>query len=94
MDFRAATDVLFQKVDHEDLARTLGVSVASVRQARLQSEAKANRLPPIGWESAVLKLAEQRISAYSDLVEKLATAERPRTRAKGDRTSRSERPHS
>ena len=94
MDFRAATDILFRKVDHEDLAKMLGVSVASVRQARLQPDAKASRLPPADWERAVLRLAEQRIAAYSDLVENLAAAERPRlTRTRG-RLSRIERPHS
>ena len=35
MNFREATDGLFSRVSHEDLARALGVSVASIRQARL-----------------------------------------------------------
>lgn len=43
MDFQAATDGLFSRVDHEDLAKALGVSVASIRQARLKPDASARR---------------------------------------------------
>ena len=50
MDFKKATDILFSQVAHADLARTLDVSVALIRQARLQPKAAAHRAPPEGWK--------------------------------------------
>jgi hypothetical protein len=72
MDFREATDELFSRVDHEDLADLLGISVASIRQSRLNAMAKAHRSPPQNWGPAVIKLAEHRIRRYERLIEKLA----------------------
>lgn len=71
MDFNKATDALFARVDHADLAKELGVSVALIRQARLAPSAKAHRTPPEGWEKAALRLAEGREQHYRRLVEKL-----------------------
>ncbi len=34
MNFKEATDGLFDRIDHTELAEALGVSVASVRQAQ------------------------------------------------------------
>ena len=70
MDFKKATDELFARITHQDLAEALGVSVASVRQARLAPDALAHREPPEGWERAVAKLSEQRLGR----LERLATA--------------------
>lgn len=69
MDFREATNGLFAKVDHEDLAKALGVSVASIRQARLRLNASARRSPPVDWREAVIRLAEHRIEHYRNLIE-------------------------
>ena len=74
MDFRQATDELFAKVDHEDLAKLLGVSVASIRQARLRAEATAHRSPPGAWRDAVIRLAEEKASRYRRLAEELRTS--------------------
>lgn len=71
MDFKKATDELFAKVDHAELAGALGVSVALIRQARLDENAKAHRAPPKGWEEAVLKLAEKEIDHYQRLAQAL-----------------------
>lgn len=68
MDFKAVTDALFDRVAHEDLADYLGVSVAAIRQARLDVSAKAHRPPPRGWERAVVDLAERRIREYHELI--------------------------
>lgn len=67
MDFKEATDELFSRIDHEALADALGVSVASVRQARLRQEAKAHREAPQGWETAVLRLAEKQAAHFQRL---------------------------
>jgi hypothetical protein len=69
MDFRSATDTLFERVDHETLADALGVSVASIRQARLQDAAKGKRAPPRDWPYAVIRLAEQQIMKSRKLIE-------------------------
>jgi len=58
MDFRQATDELLAGISHERLAEVLGVSVSSVRQARLAEGAKAHRKPPKDWEDAVAGMAE------------------------------------
>lgn len=83
MEFKEATDRLFDRIDHADLAGSLNISVASIRQARLSRGAKAYREPPKGWESAVIRLAEKRASSLNRLVEQLrgrAAADNPRNR--------------
>lgn len=71
MDFREATDRLFQQVDHGALAEKLRVSIASIRQARLRSDSLAHRAPPKEWKRAVLTLAEQQIDHYKKLADAL-----------------------
>ena len=72
MDFREATDHLFDGVPHKDLAKELGVSVAAVRQARLQGSAKAHRSPPPDWEAGVIHLATEQIQRYRKLISNLS----------------------
>lgn len=71
MDFKAATDVLFARVDHETLAKRLGVSVATIRQARLRPEAGGHRAPPNKWREAVIRIAESQIMHYRKLIEQV-----------------------
>jgi hypothetical protein len=71
MDFREATDGLFDRVDHAALAEALGVSIALVRQARLKPSAEAHRSPPPDWQRAVIGLAEQRRRHYDALIDRL-----------------------
>jgi hypothetical protein len=71
MDFREATENLCIGVSHEELAKALGVSVATIRQARLRPDAKAHRSPPGDWKAAVIRLAEKRASLYRQLAETL-----------------------
>lgn len=77
MDFKSASDALFHRVSHEVLAEQIGVSVATIRQARLDVSAKAHRHPPRDWEKAVIGLAENRIRHYHELIGALATANGP-----------------
>jgi DNA-binding GntR family transcriptional regulator len=71
MNFKKATDDLLSGISHEQLAEALGVSVASVRQARLTEEALAFRRPPKGWEAVIARLARQRAEHYRRLAERL-----------------------
>lgn len=58
-DFRKATDELLAGISHDRLAEALGVSVATVRQARLDPAAKAHRNAPEGWPGVVAEMAEK-----------------------------------
>jgi len=71
MNFKGTTNRLFSRVSHEDLAKALKVSVASIRQARLGSDALAHRSPPPDWENAVLRLAEERVLHFRKLIEEI-----------------------
>lgn len=71
MDFREAIDRLGERVTHEQAARALGVSIASVRQYRLSPEANAHRSPPSGWSKVLARLAKDRIRELSQLVNEL-----------------------
>lgn len=71
MNFKKATDALFERIDHPELAKALGVSVASIRQARLSPDAKAYRQPPERWQAAVVLLAEKRVEHYKRLADSL-----------------------
>ena len=74
--FKKATDELLATFTHKELAVELGISVPSVRQARLNSHAKAHRSPPEGWEAKVCRLAEQRANRLQRLSERLQRAEK------------------
>lgn len=76
VNFRKATDGLFGRVAHEDLAKALGVSVATIRQARLKRNAHARRAAPGNWEDAVLRLAEDRVWHYRQLIEEIRNRSR------------------
>lgn len=71
MNFKDATDQLFNPVDHGELAARLNVSVATIRQARLRPDALAHRAPPKDWEKVVLEIAEQRADYYRGLANSL-----------------------
>jgi len=71
MDFKKATDSLFSRIDHENLARALGVSVALIRQARLRDDASAHRSPPPGWKTAVISLAEEKAELFRQLADSI-----------------------
>lgn len=77
MDFRRASDALFDRVSHEKLAEQLGVSIAAIRQARLDPKAKAHRAPPRDWENAVIELAENRIVRLHELIGQLSKERGP-----------------
>jgi hypothetical protein len=71
MSFRDAIDRLGERVTHEQVARALGVSVASVRQYRLAESAKAHRSPPKSWEQELAQLARLRARELNALADEL-----------------------
>ena len=58
-------------MDHADVARALGVSVQTVRQARLDGETRAHRSPPEEWKRALIRLAEERVWHFRTLIQQL-----------------------
>jgi len=71
MNFKKATDELLEHPTLEDLAKLLGVSLQSIRQARAEKESTAYRAPPPGWEHATRRLAESSAAHYQRLAKKL-----------------------
>ena len=71
MKFREAVDELCNRIDHEDIAKALGVSVQAVRQARLPTKTKAHRRPPDRWRATAIRLAERRVWHFRKLIERL-----------------------
>jgi len=59
MDFKKATDGLMAGMTRSEIAKALGCSEATVRQARLGEDAIARRTAPQGWEPKVSAMAER-----------------------------------
>lgn len=72
MNFRESTDQLIKNVTLENLAKTMGVSVQSLRQARMSPDSSAYRRPPNGWEFAVCALAKDRIAALQNIINSIS----------------------
>jgi hypothetical protein len=71
MNFKKATDSLFFRIGHRELAKRLGVSVATIRQARLRPDASAHRTAPENWREAVVRIAEAQIMRYRKLIDEM-----------------------
>ena len=71
MSIRDAIDELGRRVTHEEIAAALGVSVASVRQYRLATDAKAHRSPPRAWKRVLAALARERANELATLADEL-----------------------
>ena len=71
VDFKAATDVLTQRVTAEEIAAAAGVSVSSIARARLDPSSSAYRSPPVGWQQVLARLARERGDEFHELAAKL-----------------------
>lgn len=71
MNFKQATDALLGSPTLTDLASEIGASVQAVRQARMDEASKGFREPPEGWESGVLRLANEQIRRLNKLIKGL-----------------------
>lgn len=60
MDFKTATDRVAGCISHAEIAEAAGVSVQTIRQARLDPSAPGHRPPPAGWQSVLARLARNR----------------------------------
>lgn len=57
MDFKTATDCVAGCISHAEIAEAAGVSVQTIRQARLDPSAPGHRPPPAGWQAVLARLA-------------------------------------
>ena len=71
MDFKTATDRLTACISHVEIADAAGVSVQSIRQARLDQNNPNHRPPPDAWEKAVVQLAKEKRRELKELIEQL-----------------------
>lgn len=68
MDFRTAANILGRQITTADMAKAVGMSDHSVRQARLIEGAPGYRTPPKEWETALMRLARERIAELEAFV--------------------------
>jgi hypothetical protein len=69
MDFKTATDRVAGCISHAEIAEAAGVSVQTIRQARLDPSAPGHRPPPAGWRELMAQLARHRaneLQGYAD----------------------------
>jgi hypothetical protein len=74
VDYKRATDRLFERITAEDLAAELSVSQNAIARARLDPATRGYRPPPAGWERAAARLAGEQAARLLQLQEEL---ERP-----------------
>lgn len=74
-DFRNAAQRLGEQITTADMARELGVSHHTIRQARLGQGASGSRRPPAGWERVLVRLAREREAHFRKLAEDLERGE-------------------
>jgi hypothetical protein len=79
MDFKTATDRVGGCITHGEIAEAAGVSIQTIRQARMDPESTSYRKPPPGWQGSLARLARQRSEELAALADELETNEgRPR----------------
>lgn len=71
MDFRTAANIIGRQITTADMAKAVGMSDHSVRQARLIEGAPGYRTPPKEWETALVRLARERIAELEAIVREL-----------------------
>lgn len=71
MDYKEATDRLFERITAADLAEELGVSQNAIARARLAPSTRDYRPPPSGWRAAVARLTERRAAELVALKKEL-----------------------
>lgn len=75
MDFKKATDEFAEcGIGLAVIAKALGASYSSVKQARLNPRSPHYRTPPQGWQPKLRGLAEERGGRLQKLAEELDDA--------------------
>lgn len=74
MDFKTATDRVAGCITHVEIAKAAGVSIQTIRQARMDPGSPSYRHPPAGWQAVLARLARGRsreLAAFADQVERV-----------------------
>jgi hypothetical protein len=71
MDFKTATDRVAGCISHAEIAEAAGVSVQTIRQARLDPSAPGHRPPPAGWQDVLARLARERSQQLAQFAEEV-----------------------
>jgi len=71
MDFKTATDRVAGCITHAEIAEACGVSIQSIRQARMDPSSPSYRNPPAGWEAVLARLVKDRAKALHVFAEQL-----------------------
>jgi hypothetical protein len=71
MDFKTATDRVAGCISHAEIAEAAGVSVQTIRQARLDPSAPGHRPPPANWQTALARLARERSRQLAEFAEEI-----------------------
>lgn len=71
MDFKTATDLVAGCISHAEIAEAAGVSVQTIRQARLDPSAPGHRPPPTNWQPVLARLARERSRSLASFAEEL-----------------------
>lgn len=72
MDFKTATDRVAGCISHAEIAEAAGVSVQTIRQARLDPSAPGHRPPPANWQAVLARLAQERSRKLAEFAQVLA----------------------
>lgn len=71
MDFKTATDRVAGCISHAEIAEAAGVSVQTIRQARLDPSAPGHRPPPTGWQVVLADLAWKKSRELAEFADSL-----------------------
>ncbi len=72
MDFKTATDRVGGCITHAEIAEAAGVSIQTIRQARMDPGSPSYRNPPPGWKAVLASLARARSKALAAFADDLA----------------------
>jgi hypothetical protein len=71
MDFKTATDRVAGCISHAEIAEAAGVSIQTIRQARMDPGSASYRNPPAGWQAVLVALARKRSEDLADFAKQL-----------------------
>jgi hypothetical protein len=71
MDFKTATDRVAGCISHAEIAQACGVSIQTIRQARMDPGSASYRNPPSNWKAVLAQLARERSEKLVDFADEL-----------------------
>lgn len=75
MDFKTATDRVAGCISHAEIADAAGVSIQTIRQARMDPTSSSYRNPPVGWRAVIARLVRERANELFELANSLERAD-------------------